>query len=119
MEPKNLNTESLNKFVSLARTHKRGEDIADTIADTIGTLERDAYLALVAEWKQTFKAIAHEIREAKVMRKTADTETERNQWNYTRWQLRSKANALMAARKGIKQVARRHWVAKQKSEFAA
>lgn len=119
MEPKNLNTESLKKFVSLARTHKRGEDIVDTIADSIGTLERDAYLALVAEWKQTFKALAHQIRETKVLRKTAPTATERNQWNSKRWDLRWQANFMMTARKGIKEVGRRHWVAKQTPEVAA
>lgn len=112
MEPNTLNKESLNKFIKLARTHKRDEEIVDTIADSIGVLERDAYLALIAEWKQTFKALSNDIREAKAMRKTADTETERNQWNFTRWQLRWKAHFMMTARQGIKQVARRHWEAK-------
>lgn len=86
--------------------------LADKIVEIAGSLDRDAYLALVADWKSQYSAIVSGIRQAKIDRK-GDT------YGYhqsKRQGYRRDARHLMAVRMALKELARRHH--RQKKEAA-
>lgn len=88
------------------------EALADKIVETAGSLDRDAYLALVADWKGQYSAIVSGIRQAKIDRK-GDT------YGYhqsKRQGYRRDARHLLAVRMALKELARRHH--RQKKEAA-
>ncbi|MNU29032.1 hypothetical protein D3C71_174790 [compost metagenome] len=88
------------------------EALADKIIEIAGSLDREAYLALVADWKSQYSAIVSGIRQAKIDRK-GDT------YGYhqsKRQGYRRDARHLMAVRTALKELARRHH--RQKKEAA-
>jgi hypothetical protein len=80
------------------------EALADKIVEIAGSLDRDAYLALVKDWKAQYAGIISNVRQAKIDRK-GDT------YGYhqsKRQGYRRDARHLMAVRMALKELARRH-----------
>jgi hypothetical protein len=80
------------------------EALADKIVEIAGSLDRDAYLSLVKDWKAQYAGIVSNVRQAKVDRK-GDT------YGYhqsKRQGYRRDARHLMAVRMALKELARRH-----------
>ncbi len=81
------------------------EALADKIVEIAGSLDREAYLAIVAEWKGQYAGIASNVRQAKIDRK-GDTD---GYHQSKRQGYRRDARHLMAVRAALKELARRHY----------
>lgn len=88
------------------------EELADKIVEIAGSLDREAYMALVADWKSQYSAIVSGIRQAKIDRKGDTFGIQQSK----RQGYRRDARHLMAVRSALKELARRHH--RQKKEAA-
>jgi hypothetical protein len=102
------------KFAALQSSAKYvsvdDQEAISKIADAIGLMDRDAYLAFLALWKSTYKTLSAEIRILRTQRKGGTPEAAKAITSAI--EKSSDARALMALRHALKEAARRHVRAK-------
>ncbi len=85
------------------------EEIAK-VADKIGTVSREDYLAIRDQWKQEYKALSKKLHDLKPQRKGGTPESVKAIEGCARG--RDEARAYMLVRHGLKEAARRDFAAK-------
>jgi hypothetical protein len=94
----------ISKVAASIRTTETVEALADKVIEISGPLHREAYLALLSEWKAQYSAAVARIRKAKIDRKG-----DSGGWHQSRREAgRRDARELMAVRAALKELARRH-----------
>lgn len=104
-------TSSLQALVSFAK-YSKPDDVEEItkVADKIGTMERDEYLAMRKLWKEQYKTLSRHLHDLKPQRKGGTPESEKA--TFACHQGRDTARAYMLVRHALKEVARRHVTAK-------
>ncbi len=111
METTKATLESLISFAKY-RDINDAEQVSK-VADQIGPMDRDAYLATLASWKSEYKALSQKQRDLKPQRKggTPEASTAISNHRYGR----DTARAYMLLRAALKLVARRHFEERKKA----
>ncbi|TLX16760.1 hypothetical protein [Rhizobium sp. MHM7A] len=105
METTKTTLESLISFAKY-RDINDAEQVSK-VADHIGPMDRDAYLATIASWKSEYKALSQKQRDLKPQRKGGTPEASTAITNHRTG--RDNARAYMLLRAALKLVARRHF----------
>lgn len=98
-----------NQTIADAIRHIRHNTTPAEVADALGTMERNAYLSLRADWKADYARLSKDIRQAKANMKDKETG---GSWQWPRESMRREARVMLVLRAAIKEAGRRHWAAK-------
>lgn len=92
----------------LTYSTETAHELADKLVESIGALERDAYLSAISQWKAKYAANAAAVRQARIDRKGDASGYHQG----LRQEYRRIGRQLMEVRGALKELARRHRASK-------